>query len=1029
MATTTFTFNRSDFTSNSPSWGSSDEYSSGLRFNTVTKTLKLNNTDYGRGVFQLSIPSGVDFGSIHFNTPNESIVSVSDEINGLYELCNYEGNILTKKFTEDGSPSSGTKTYYVIYNGDPERVTEYLNISIALAKNRSIPSNDISITLTYTCLESVLYEYTTGVHTYSAYDAKAGSSSLTTKLYSSSPINNWGSGTSVYSSPYFNNPALPYFYGYNGKVYRVGDPWSRSYGLKFRYETRVTWHWFLKRRVNSKRVTLGPMETLDLGTNGNQPTSQACIEPTMRNVGKITTIYNDDSVLDQPQQYRYYMGYDASNQRNSNDSVFTTYSLAKKKHFPITGIMHVFKKFTRGIVNGYNKSWDGDVNWITIAGGAGMALVATLFGESILQWTNRIFSKLPGFINPLNSSGLWSAAGLTTAFLIVTALFIIWKLISFFSPKTHHYQENCKSFLHHFTNTPYIGTGDTLYRDDDLSIVNNGYYCDGVYYYRQQSNSINSKQLSFSNVFVEEDKPLQLAYSLPADSPTLVESWPKLVLLPYMSGKPLPYCGGSTIYYSQPLTHTVTVQCCNLEDCSEPVEINLPYGAVTSCISQADADNQAIAQFQAAIDYADDHSVYSVTINDEFIGQLDVNFTHEIKEEDNPTSVALFYDKRETSSVTTGTILYQDISGCQKAFPGYYSTPGDNYPKLYYKVENGTITSILTQSAASSTTTTTGQTIIKTDEDKSSNWYLKASSKQPLDTFLHNKNSRTFEAIDLLTTSEYTLSAGRIIRDTYTDGSFEKYGSYNTNGITSTTVTEQGTGWYAPIVPWKPESEDLFLYQNALISFTGGTRTTVIDGFGLTQLCEGSNTSNTYYHDGLNSLPSIGDRIFNTDTVNDPTPDGYIKYTSDLYMEIANGIMVQILSCGSSGEDDTPPVEPNTLNVTTTSAGFPPIFFAYVSNESTIIQTFTFTWKYVGQVSDINATVSYDGVTRSFGYTTPTISQTFSDGDALAFFVPFSLSGGNAVEAEFEFTLITASVDTVPTAPNNKTTVYVDHNG
>jgi hypothetical protein len=118
----------------------------------------------------------------------------------------------------------------------------------------------------------------------------------------------------------------------------------------------------------------------------------------------------------------------------------------------------------------------------------------------------------------------------------------------------------------------------------------------------------------------------------------------------------------------------------------------------------------------------------------------------------------------------------------------------------------------------------------------------------------------------------------------------------------------------------------------------------------------------------------------------------------------------------------------NLLSVTTTSFGFPPIFFAFVSNQSTSIQTFTFTWKYVGQVSDIDATVSYDGTTRSPGYTTPTLSQTFGDEDTLIFEVPFSLSGGNAAEVEFEFTLITASVDTVPTAPDNKTTVYVDHN-
>ena len=117
----------------------------------------------------------------------------------------------------------------------------------------------------------------------------------------------------------------------------------------------------------------------------------------------------------------------------------------------------------------------------------------------------------------------------------------------------------------------------------------------------------------------------------------------------------------------------------------------------------------------------------------------------------------------------------------------------------------------------------------------------------------------------------------------------------------------------------------------------------------------------------------------------------------------------------------------NLLSVITTSASFPPVSFAFVSNESTRIQTFTYRWTYVGQQGDIDATVSYDGITSSPGYTTPTISQTFSDGDSLAFYVPFLIERGNATIVEFEFELITASVDTVPTAPNNKTTVNISH--
>lgn len=904
--TITYTFNRNSFTSDSPSWsGPQEEYSSNLRFNTITQTLRLNNTNYSRGIFQINIPNNVDLGLIHFSTPNGSIVSTSDQINSVYELTNSPGSPIAKIFTENGSPSSGTKTYYVIINGDPDRVTQHLNISIALAKQGSIPSSNPSVQLTYDCDNfTTLNEYTVGLHAYSAYDAKAGSSTLTTKLYSAEAAS-FEINDMLYSSPYFNNPALPYFYGYNGKVYRVGDPWSRSYGIKFRYEIRVYYKGFWpKRKTRNTRVTLGPMETLDLGTDGNQPTSEACIEPTMRNIGKVRKIYNNDSTIPQPQQYRYYLGYDTSNQRNSNDSVFTTYSLGKKKHYPITGLMHVLQKHARGIINGFNRSWDGDVNWTAIAGGAGLGLIASLFGESIISGVANFFSSIPGPLPSFTALfGSGAAAALSTVLIVLAVLFIIWKLIAFFSPKTHHYKENCKKFLHHFTATPYINIGNSLYRKDNLDNTsrNTGYYCDGVYYYYQSSNTIQSKTLSSTRAFVTEDEPLQFLYSLPADNPTLVEEWQKLILLPYTSGKPIPYCGvdengiPNTVYYSAARTHTVTTTCCALEDCSEDIVISLPYGAATSCISQTDADDEAEAQFQAAIDYAEDHSVYRGSINSDLIGTLNVNFTHEIKEEDDPMLMTLFWDNRSGSDAPVGTPLYYDFTGCQKALPGYYAVSSSNYPKYYYKVEEGKVHSIYTQSAASSTTTTTGQSIIKTDEDKTSNWFLKSNLKNPLYAYIHHTNDRTFDPNSLFTTSEYTLSAGRILSGSYTDGAFEKYNTFDSDGITSIQTTEQGTGWYAPINPWKPDDEDLFFYQNALREWTGGTRYSTSGS----AICTGGHTGNTYYHDGESSNPILGDRIYNTNDITDSTPDGYIKYTTDLYLTVTDGVMVDSTNCNA----------------------------------------------------------------------------------------------------------------------------------
>lgn len=118
----------------------------------------------------------------------------------------------------------------------------------------------------------------------------------------------------------------------------------------------------------------------------------------------------------------------------------------------------------------------------------------------------------------------------------------------------------------------------------------------------------------------------------------------------------------------------------------------------------------------------------------------------------------------------------------------------------------------------------------------------------------------------------------------------------------------------------------------------------------------------------------------------------------------------------------------NLLEVITTSSGFPPVYVAFINNNSSGAQTFTYTWEYVGQSGDIDTTVTYGATTRSPGYTTPTLSETFESGDALAFEVPFFFSGGNATTVECEFTLISASIDTVPSSPDNKTTVYVDVN-
>jgi hypothetical protein len=937
MPSIQLSFDKNSFTSATPDWDLAGEYSNGLRFNTVSKTLELDNTNHGLVSFTIS-PSGTtdyNFGSVHFSTPNGSIVSVAIAQNDLYLPHNLEGGPSSHIF-KDETTSTSSITYYVIVNGDPDNVTSLLNISIALAKDGSIPSTNPTIDLSWDCSPSggTIYEYEMGLHTWSPYDAKndtGDNPTLTTKLYSFSPISDWTSFSNkrVYSSPYFENPALNYYYGYGDKVYRVGEPWSRSYGLRYFYETRVTWHWFFKKRQRTTLKTIGPEETIvNNEYDGYQSwESLACTEPTMRNVGRIRQRYNNNT-LTQPEKYRYYLGFHPTikNRSNSSDAKseypgysynrvagpFTQWSYSKKRSYGITGLVHALSRLTTGIINGYNPSSMGRFPFWSVAGPLGIAALAALgvggaiAGEvlAILNSLGGPFAKVTAWLGTLlesSATGNWIVVGLMLVALIIS-------FIKALKPRTISSREVCNKFLHHFTSTPYINQSNIIYKDDTFSTRNYGYYSDGVYYYYQPQNSgVNFKELSYINAWnLDEDNPQFFTdYSYPADNPTLVTDFKKLILLPYCSGKPIPYCGldgnnnPNPIYSSKAFSHTVEYTCCALEDCSNPTVISLPEGFVRSCISQADADDQAEEHFSASIEYAENHSSYGQTLY-ESIGQLDVSFTHEIKEEDNPTVLSLFYDIRSGSDAPIGTPLYYDFTGCQKALPGYYATgsTSSSYPKYYYKVEDGKVAAIYTQSAASSTTVSPGNyPIITTNEGSSSNWYLKSNNRSSLSYYVLSTNDRTFDVNSLLTSSPYTLSAGHIISGSYSSGSFQKYASYNSNGITSTNTSEQGTGWYAPLNGWKPEDEDFFFYQNTLEDWLGGT------AYATSQSAICTSTLNiTRYHDGVGNDPNLGDKIYDTNNIEDPTDDGFIRFSSGYYLQVVDGVVSNITSCTASSQ-------------------------------------------------------------------------------------------------------------------------------
>ena len=81
--------------------------------------------------------------------------------------------------------------------------------------------------------------------------------------------------------------------------------------------------------------------------------------------------------------------------------------------------------------------------------------------------------------------------------------------------------------------------------------------------------------------------------------------------------------------------------------------------------------------------------------------------------------------------------------------------------------------------------------------------------------------NRTFNVNSLLTASPFTMSAGTLVSQSGDyDGSqfytFSKYASFNSTGVTSTSFSEQGTGWYLPLNGWKPQDDDAFSIQTNL---------------------------------------------------------------------------------------------------------------------------------------------------------------------------------------------------------------------
>jgi hypothetical protein len=969
MPSTNLTYNNNGFINSHPSFDENTEYDKNLRFNTQTANLSLNNTNHKIVSVEFTLPSqsslsngsnGIKQAVVAitpdpnsslsvFYTKNLSLTDLDGSLDDLGELFLQTNPSIA--FVQQFDLTQGYTSkirFLVCVNADDYPKTQNIKIQLALGYKGNITSsgntslNNFNVGLSWDCDFNPIYNYTVGVHPWSPYDAVASRAQVTTKLYSFTPIANWGVDTRVFSTSLLENPALSYYYGYGNNVYRVGDKWSRSYGNNFYVKVK-------KRRFGKPKQSTGWRPIAESYDPINE-TSNTCTVPVTGHVGEIREVLLSNG-LPQPQKYRYYMGYHASNRRSSNDDFFVAYSYEKKKNYPVTGLQHSLGKIGAGHIRTYYNAWAEAIVGTVLALWAGYAMFKLNFFDwiwkgirirparnvwnhyvaknYILDWGRGGFKPttitaekwfhldklVPGFIKDFFSKEVFKiGAKVFTVGAIISWALLIYSIIklflALFKKYTYYYEEACNKFLHHFTDSPYLEIGDILYRNEGMSVRNNGWYCDGANYYYQNSSGIISKTLSSTFAYMQ-DNPFtqQFLYSSDPKSYGFVESFPELHLLCYMAGKPEPYCGGGTLYQSQERSVTISSDCCDLQQ-GVTETVTIKAGEAISCVSLADANSTADQMLSASVDaLTSSINLMGQSIDDTLIDQYDVEFTHEIKIEDNPTYTTLYRDNR-SGSLAIGDPLYTDINGCHHALSGYYATSSGAYFKEFYKVADGKIVSIDYLSSSGSSTTTSGKTVSYSNLEYTSDWMFKGFNKNFTQEVSIYSDS-DYDTRLLYTSSSDPLLAGYYISASLDSGSlldFRIYPNSSSTGVVNTgSVLEAESGWYLTLVDWI-DSDNIFEYEDTLVLFTSSVQAPN-DGLGLNLICNYSvsQLTQSYYHNGSNSLPAIGDRIYTSTGSRALIPrkatNGAYKINSTDYITVSNGVVINKTTCLSASLD------------------------------------------------------------------------------------------------------------------------------
>ena len=740
---TNIVFTPTDFTSSSPVGGVTLAQNLGInnvsniKWANKTRQLNLGNTNYGYATFDISytITGTADVIGVSFYSES-TILTYSTTLSGLFKPV-FEGEYI--KLT----PGVTTRLYVIV---NALTIDSTLPINFIIGKKGTPPSN-VTINLQYNCNDvGPLYKYLMGLHAYSAYDA-LNNPSLQTYLYSYTPIGSWTTNTEVYSAANFSHPAYPYYYGYSGNVYKVGDELERSFGTKYYFEC-IKWWAFGDTKTYTK--TIGPKAWLT--RDDTVLATDNFVFPEMPAVGKLKKIIPSANIV-QPSSYRYYMGV-ASTQQASAD-YFTQFDFQNRTSHTIAGSTHAMSKLSQGFTNGFKgfvkfdyEPW-GWLVWLgaSIVQNSIWSSTNTTNATTLLQKVGNIWAKADGFYTrslPGTSKALFQFKGFFTGgvlpggipiVVVVIIIIIIILIVKLFKPTKVVFEEPPIKFRYRYANTPYLNNGTRLYKNTTLSVYSSEYYCDGIYFYNQTGGTIANKELSYSTNALINNDPIRkgFAYSLKADQPdsgSVLSDFTKLAILPYCSGKP-DTVSSTNINTTQTATFTPLNKGGDLLTYPLTVTVEIPEGTIITTGSQVLANAEAKNLLnELTSSYAASGS-YGQTISG--IDGFGAFFTHEIKVETYPNTGSVFFNNNDGSGLTAGKALYYDQAGYLKVSNGYYAATTESYAsasyhRTFYKTVNGSVTDILSMTSAVATTVTSlvnsaTYPIQTSNQNHTSDWY------------------------------------------------------------------------------------------------------------------------------------------------------------------------------------------------------------------------------------------------------------------------------------------------------------------